>query len=128
MTGGWMLRPLGRVVLAGFVWCIVLEFPAQSQTKDDPVALNAEVLRLYRAGKYAEATQIAKRQLALAEKAQGIDHPNVGASLTNLVRLSSLPEIGQILGHRSPQSTAIYAKVDLQSLRTIALPWPGGVR
>ena len=32
---------------------------------------------------------------------------------------SSLPEIGQILGHRSPQSTAIYAKVDLPSLRTL---------
>jgi integrase/recombinase XerD len=41
---------------------------------------------------------------------------------------SSLPEIGQILGHRNPQSTAIYAKVDLPSLRTIALPWPGEVR
>jgi integrase/recombinase XerD len=41
---------------------------------------------------------------------------------------ASLPEIGQILGHRSPQTTAIYAKVDLASLHTLALAWPGGVR
>jgi site-specific recombinase XerD len=44
-----------------------------------------------------------------------------------LRRGASLPEIGQILGHRSPQTTAIYAKVDLASLHTLALPWPGGV-
>jgi site-specific recombinase XerD len=45
---------------------------------------------------------------------------------TMLGRGTSLPEIGQILRHRSPKSTAIYAKVDLETLRTIALPWPGG--
>jgi site-specific recombinase XerD len=41
---------------------------------------------------------------------------------------ASLPDIGQILRHRSPQTTAIYAKVDLVSLRALALPWPGAVR
>lgn len=45
---------------------------------------------------------------------------------TMLGRGASLPEIGQILRHRSPKSTAIYAKVELEALRTIALPWPGG--
>ena len=40
----------------------------------------------------------------------------------------SLSEIGQILRHRSPEATAIYAKVDLPSLRCLALPWPGGKR
>jgi site-specific recombinase XerD len=40
----------------------------------------------------------------------------------------SLSEIGEILRHRSPQTTAIYAKVDLGSLRSLALPWPGGGR
>jgi site-specific recombinase XerD len=39
---------------------------------------------------------------------------------------ASLPEIGEILRHRSPQTTTIYAKVDLRALRTLALPWPGG--
>jgi integrase/recombinase XerD len=40
----------------------------------------------------------------------------------------SLSEIGEILRHRSPQTTAIYAKVDLRSLRSLALPWIGGGR
>jgi site-specific recombinase XerD len=41
---------------------------------------------------------------------------------------ASLSEIGEILRHRSPETTAIYAKVDLDALRTLALPWPGGAR
>jgi integrase/recombinase XerD len=39
---------------------------------------------------------------------------------------ASLGEIGQVLRHSNPDSTAIYAKVDLEALRTLALPWPGG--
>jgi site-specific recombinase XerD len=41
---------------------------------------------------------------------------------------ASLSEIGEVLGHQSPETTKIYAKVDLCALRTLALPWPGGVR
>jgi site-specific recombinase XerD len=41
---------------------------------------------------------------------------------------ASLHEIGDVLGHRSPNTTALYAKVDLNSLRALALPWPGGAR
>lgn len=41
---------------------------------------------------------------------------------------ASLSEIGELLGHRHPQTTKIYAKVDIKALRTLALPWPGGVR
>jgi site-specific recombinase XerD len=41
---------------------------------------------------------------------------------------ASLSEIGELLRHRSPQTTAIYAKVDLVSLATLALPWPGGAQ
>jgi integrase/recombinase XerD len=41
---------------------------------------------------------------------------------------ASLAEIGELLRHRSPQTTTIYAKVDLISLRTLALPWPGSAR
>lgn len=39
---------------------------------------------------------------------------------------ASLAEIGELLGHASPRTTQIYAKVDLASLRTIAIAWPGG--
>jgi integrase/recombinase XerD len=41
---------------------------------------------------------------------------------------ASLTEIGEVLRHRNPQTTTIYAKVDLQALRTLALSWPGGGR
>lgn len=42
----------------------------------------------------------------------------------------SLERIGQLLRHRSLQSTAIYARVDLDQLRALAQPWPqtGGQR
>lgn len=39
---------------------------------------------------------------------------------------ASLAEIGEILRHRLPDTTAIYAKVDLTALRALAQPWPGG--
>ena len=39
---------------------------------------------------------------------------------------ASLSEIGQVLRHRSLQSTAIYAKVDRAALIQVARPWPLG--
>lgn len=44
-----------------------------------------------------------------------------------LRRGASLGEIGQLLRHRQPTTTQIYAKVDIKALRRIALPWMGGV-
>jgi len=65
----------------------------------------------------------------------GINAPTKGAHqfrhalATQMLRHgASLTEIGEMLGHRSPQTTKIYAKVDLDALRMLALPWPGGVR
>jgi integrase/recombinase XerD len=49
---------------------------------------------------------------------------------TELLRSGApLIEIGQLLRHRSQQTTAIYAKVDRERLRALARPWPslGGV-
>lgn len=65
----------------------------------------------------------------------GIQAPTTGAHqfrhalATQMLRHgASLTEIGEVLRHRSPQTTMIYAKVDLKALRTLALPWPGGAR
>jgi len=65
----------------------------------------------------------------------GIDAPTHGAHqfrhglATPMLRQgASLDEIGEVLGHHNPQTTTIYTKVDLDALRTLALPWPGGVR
>jgi integrase/recombinase XerD len=41
---------------------------------------------------------------------------------------ASLVAIGQVLRHQHLESTAIYAKVDLERLRSVASPWPGAAR
>jgi site-specific recombinase XerD len=48
---------------------------------------------------------------------------------TELLRSgATLSEIGQLLRHESRDTTRIYAKVDIEALRTLSLPWPGGVQ
>lgn len=40
---------------------------------------------------------------------------------------ASIKQIADVLGHRSVDTTAIYAKLDIEALREVALPWPGRV-
>jgi site-specific recombinase XerD len=48
---------------------------------------------------------------------------------TELLRSgATLTEIGQLLRHESHDTTRIYAKVDIEGLRTLSLPWPGGAQ
>jgi site-specific recombinase XerD len=68
------------------------------------------------------------------EKA-GVESARTGAHVfrhslaTEMLRCgASLDEIGRVLRHKDPDTTAIYAKVDLGALRQLALPWPGGAR
>src|SRR5437763_5171204 len=49
------------------------------------------------------------------------------AATSMLAAGAGLAEIGQVLRHRRPLTTAIYAKVDTVALRTLARPWPAGV-
>jgi len=46
------------------------------------------------------------------------------AATLMLRRQASLKEIADVLGHRSINTTTIYAKVDLPMLAAVALPWP----
>jgi len=62
----------------------------------------------------------------------GLHPANKGAHLlrhslaTQMLRKgASLAEIGEILRHRAPNTTEIYAKVDLVALHALAQPWPG---
>jgi site-specific recombinase XerD len=43
-----------------------------------------------------------------------------------LNRGASFKEVADVLGHRSLQTTGIYAKLDLEALAAVALPWLGG--
>jgi site-specific recombinase XerD len=70
-----------------------------------------------------------------ALKHAGVKSVHTGAHVlrhslaTNLLKQGgSLDEIGELLRHQSPNTTAIYAKVDVTALHTLALPWPGGGR
>ncbi len=72
---------------------------------------------------------IVRRALARAK----LDPPRRGSHLfrhglaTEMLRRgASLSEIGEVLRHRAQTSTEIYAKVDLEALRALAAPWPGG--
>jgi site-specific recombinase XerD len=74
---------------------------------------------------------VVKHALARA----GIDSPRKGThqfrhglACQMLRQGATLAEIGELLRHRSPQTTAIYAKVDIASLTTLALVWPGGAQ
>jgi site-specific recombinase XerD len=46
------------------------------------------------------------------------------AATAMLAEGASLAEIGQVLRHRRPLTTAVYAKVDTEALRVLARPWP----
>jgi site-specific recombinase XerD len=77
-------------------------------------------------------TMIAKAALERA-RIQGFAHQ--GAHLfrhslaTELLRSgATLSEIGQLLRHKGHDTTRIYAKVDIDALRPLSLPWPGGAR
>ena len=41
---------------------------------------------------------------------------------------ASFKAVADVLGHKSVMTTLIYAKLDLQALKQVALPWPGGAR
>lgn len=75
----------------------------------------------------SSVSTIVARALARARLAS----PMRGAHLlrhslaTGLLRRgASLAEIAQVLRHRSAQTTEIYAKLDFDSLREVAMPWP----
>ena len=62
----------------------------------------------------------------------GIAAPTKGANLlrhsaaTAMLRGgATLDMVGAVLRHRSPDTTAHYAKVDVTMLQQIAQPWPG---
>lgn len=66
-------------------------------------------------------------------KKAGITTPGVGSrtlrhswAIRALANDSPIKSIADVLGHRYIDTTFIYAKADLNSLREVALPWPGG--
>jgi integrase/recombinase XerD len=69
--------------------------------------------------------------VARALRRAGVDSPIAGAYVfrhtvaSRMVRRGvSLKEVADLLGHRCLDTTTVYAKLDIASLREVALPWP----
>jgi integrase len=70
-------------------------------------------------------TAIARRALRAAGIPRGSAHRFRHTAATQMLRRGATStEIAQVLRHRHVDTTAIYAKVDRDSLRSIAKPWP----
>jgi len=71
-------------------------------------------------------SHLAQTALRRAGVAAGGAHLLRHTAATQLLRRgASLPEIAHLLRHRHIDTTAIYAKVDVDSLGALARPWPG---
>ena len=83
---------------------------------------------------FTSSSSISMIAVSALERA-GVDVPRKG---THIFRYSlatqllgagaSLTEIGQVLRHQNHDTTRLYAKVDINALRKLGLPWPGGVQ
>jgi len=103
---------------------------------DRPRSVTRRVFLRHRApliglGNSSTISSLVRRAL----KHAGVESAHTGAHVlrhslaTSLLRQGgSLDEIGELLRHQSPNTTALYAKVDVTALHTLALPWPGGGR
>ena len=75
-------------------------------------------------------TGIIRRRLRQAKipVPEGVSHGTHGLRHAFAVRMSGqvpFKDLVDMLGHRDPSSTLIYAKTDFQALQQAALPWPG---
>jgi site-specific recombinase XerD len=128
--------------------------PASKTRREDvlplPAAVEHAVLAYLRRGRPASDTRrvfvrhvapvgtaagpsIVRRAVRVACARAGIDSRLAGPHVfrhtvaTRLLRTgATVKEVADILRHRSIDTVSIYAKVDLPTLRSVALPWPGG--
>ena len=116
------------------------------QVDPERVQVDAEVLHRFHHGAQCEGVRLLRlqtrvaacdgRELKAAAGIVGIEGcAHRGAHIfrhslaTELLRSgATLTEIGQLLRHESRDTTRIYAKVDIEALRTLSLPWPGGAQ
>ena len=92
-------------------------------------AVFVTVRRPYRQLTPAAVRQVMGRACGHAGLQRRGAHQLRHALATEMLRAgASLPEIGQVLRHRSQLATSVYAKADQDALRPLARPWPGACR
>jgi site-specific recombinase XerD len=106
---------------------------AQYLRHDRPRANTRHVFVRSRAPRRGMRGQAISTIVHKAMRHAGIELPRAGAHTlrhslaTEMLRNgASLAEIAEVLRHKHIDTTAIYAKVDVEGLRTQATPWPGG--
>lgn len=110
---------IARYLKAGRPRCSCRQVFIRSRAPYQPLAGSAVISGLV-------MRAIEKARVKTACKGAHVFRHTLATEMLN--RGASLGEIGQILRHRHPDTTAIYAKVHVRALRELALPWPGGVR
>ncbi len=94
--------------------CASRIFFVSTRAPHRPLGPGAVTYRVYEAAARAGLERVCAHRLRHA------------AATHMLHRGASLEDIAQVLRHRAVASTAIYARVDLDSLRSLARPWPAG--
>lgn len=115
-----------RLPLPGDVGAAVAAYLRRDRPPGAPVrAVFVTALAPYRAMGSRAVSRVVFRAAEKAGLGAVSAHRLRHTAATELLRAgASLPEVGQVLRHRSLLSTAIYAKVDDRSLRELARPWP----
>src|SRR5262245_23446295 len=76
-------------IAAVFLPVLLVLSTAGAQERDlaEAQRLNGQVLQYYATGRYQQAIPVARRELAITEKALGPENPNTAAALNNLADL-----------------------------------------
>jgi len=78
---------------------------------------------------YLHALNSIRYLFALAEITGRGSHSLRHTAATEMVNSgASFKDVADVLGHKTIATTLIYAKLDMKSLREVALPWPGGAQ
>jgi integrase len=118
-------RALGRLPLPGDVGEALVAYLRRATRSKTTRAAFVRCRAPYDAMQPGAIIAIAKTALRAAGIASGGAHRLRHTAATQMLRGgASLTEIAQVLRHRHVDTTAIYAKVDRDSLRTIAKAWP----
>jgi site-specific recombinase XerD len=121
-----LLSEVGRALSA----YLANDRPATTASRRVFLRLCAPVRELGGRGAVSSVVRGGLKRAGLRPQARGA-HLLRHTLATQMIRGgASMVEIAEVLRHRSPRSSAIYAKVDFEALRVLAQPWPfvGGSR
>jgi len=82
-----VFRYLRVFLFIALIFSIVQPAYSQESELEKAKALNQQVVKLYRQGRYQEAVKVAQKALAIVEKALVPGHPHVAENPNNLALL-----------------------------------------